>query len=98
MYKAYAHEAHPPITCESIASSSPINLWECPQCHYTYLALQNAGYTCTGGYSSRIMPLFGSRSTNIEELQQIWRYSKETGSEQAYDYHYEFISNNSRFK
>jgi hypothetical protein len=92
--KAIAHLPHSLATCESIASSSPMSLWECPSCHYTQLAIRTRPPTCTGGFENRNwQPIFGYRDDNLKDiLSRIGRYSKETGSASAYEYHQRWLS------
>ena len=98
--KADKREPHPPHQCESIASSSPMALWECPICHQCYLALRQHPYICSGGFRSRrdrnmrVGAEFGFRRENLQNLDRIASYSMETGSAAQVNYHQSFLSQN----
>ena len=98
--KADKREPHDATQCESIASSSPISLWECPVCHETYLALRQCPYICSGGFRSRrqrenrIGAEFGFRKSNLQDIEHITSYSAETGNAAQIAYHKDFVSNN----
>jgi hypothetical protein len=97
---------HSPTFCVSIASSSPIALWLCPNCYRTQLALREHPPECTGGYPDRtngnaddktmvdlnVTYPFGTRATTLADVPELRRYSRETATQHAYDYHREWIS------
>jgi hypothetical protein len=102
--RATAHHPHLPVYCVSIASSSPISLWLCPNCYRTQLALREHPPECTGGYPGvdgngtpapqprDIMGAFGTRDETLGSIPALRRYSRETATTEAYEYHREWIS------
>jgi len=97
--RAIRHRPHPPVRCVSIASSSPIALWQCPNCYWTQLARRDCQPVCEGGYPWNELAAgngsgsgWGTRTDTLAGLPMLGRFSRETASREAYEYHLTWIS------
>ena len=91
-----ARKPHPPREAVSIASSSPINLFECPQCHETSLSLRSFPPVCIGGFPDPFERDFGRRAVLLDHIDRIAGYSRETGTMSAMSYHEVWLRNGKR--
>jgi hypothetical protein len=78
-----------------------MNLWLCPRCNGTDLAL--APFLCYGGtsihpWNSAYQGQHGYREDNIRALKQLFAYSRETANAEAYEYHLRFMSEHTEYK